>query len=144
MVMTFILTPRSHYNTITKPHARFLLSLMEGLYIDFPSHMIESIIDCYRDIATHDKLIFPSAIMHILTHLHILVPPIPHFYIMGATSKESIWRSVVQLATKQPWVDPFDAALANPTALSSRPSSSSTLSSSSRVVVSLADIMEQL
>ena len=48
MVMTFILTPRSHYNTITKPRARFILSLMEDLSIDFPSHMIESIIDCYR------------------------------------------------------------------------------------------------
>ena len=48
MVMTFILTPWSHYNTITEPHAHFLLSLMEGLSIDFPSHMIESIIDCYR------------------------------------------------------------------------------------------------
>ena len=48
MVMTFILTPWSHYNTITEPHAHFLLSLMKGLSIDFPSHMIESIIDCYR------------------------------------------------------------------------------------------------
>ena len=48
MVMTFILTPWSHYNTITEPHAHFLFSLMEGLSIDFPSHMIESIIDCYR------------------------------------------------------------------------------------------------
>ena len=27
MVMTFVLTPRSHYNTITKSRARFLLSL---------------------------------------------------------------------------------------------------------------------
>ena len=47
MVMTFVLTPRSHYNTITEPHARFLLSLLENLSIDFPSHMIESMIDCY-------------------------------------------------------------------------------------------------
>ena len=62
MVMTFVLTPRSHYNTIIKPRARFLLSLMEDLSIDFPSHMIESMIDCYRDTDTHDKLIFPSAI----------------------------------------------------------------------------------
>ena len=35
---------------------------MEGLFIDFPSHMIESIINFYHDMATHDKLIFPSAI----------------------------------------------------------------------------------
>ena len=47
MVMTFVLTPWSHYNTITEPHARFLLSLTEDLSIDFPSHMIESMIDIY-------------------------------------------------------------------------------------------------
>ena len=29
MVMTFILHPLSHYNSITEPHARFLLSLLE-------------------------------------------------------------------------------------------------------------------
>ena len=62
MVMTFVLTPRSHYNTITEPRARFLLSFMEDISRDFPSHMIESMIDCYRDTATRDKLIFPSAI----------------------------------------------------------------------------------
>ena len=71
------------------------LSLMEGLSIDFPSHMIESIIDCYRDMTTRDKLIFPMAITRILTHLHITIPPSPLFYVMGAISKESIWRSVV-------------------------------------------------
>ena len=38
MVMTFVHTPWSHYNTITEPHAQFLLSLMEDLSIDFPSH----------------------------------------------------------------------------------------------------------
>ena len=36
MVMTFTLTPLSHYNSITKPRARFLLSLLEDLFIDFP------------------------------------------------------------------------------------------------------------
>ena len=40
MVMTFALYPSSHYNSITKPRARFLLSLLEGLTIDFPSHVI--------------------------------------------------------------------------------------------------------
>ena len=60
--MTFVLTPRSHYNTITEPHARFHFSLMEGLSIEFPSHMIESIIDCYHDMAKCDKLIFSLAI----------------------------------------------------------------------------------
>ena len=47
MVTTFVLTPRSHYNTIIKPRACFLLSLMEDLFIDFPSYMIESIIEVY-------------------------------------------------------------------------------------------------
>jgi len=45
MVMTFVLTPRSHYNTITEPQTHFLLSLLEDLFIDFPSHMIKSMID---------------------------------------------------------------------------------------------------
>ena len=62
MVMTFTLTPRFHYNSITKPRARFLLFLMVDLSIDFPSHFITSIIDVYQDTATRDKLIFPSAI----------------------------------------------------------------------------------
>ena len=62
MVMTFILHPLSHYNSITEPHARFLLSLLEHLTIDFHSHFILFILDVYRDTATYDKLIFPSAI----------------------------------------------------------------------------------
>ena len=45
MVMTFVLIPQSHYNTITEPRANFLLSLMEDLSMDFLSHMIVSIID---------------------------------------------------------------------------------------------------
>ena len=47
MVMAFVLTPRLYYNTITKPHTRFLLSLIEDFSIDFPSHMIESMVDIY-------------------------------------------------------------------------------------------------
>ena len=70
MVMTFILTPLSHYNSITKPRARFLLSLLEDLFIDFSSHLITSIIDVYQDTATFDKLIFPLAITWILRLSH--------------------------------------------------------------------------
>ena len=66
MVMTFVLHPLSHYNSIIEPRARFLLSLLEYLTIDFLSHFIFSIIDVYRDMTTRDKLIFPSAITHIL------------------------------------------------------------------------------
>ena len=61
MVMTFVLHPLSHYNSITKPHARFLSSLLEHLTIDFLSHFILSIIDVHLDAASRDKLIFPSA-----------------------------------------------------------------------------------
>ena len=74
MVMTFVLHPLSHYNSITELHARFLLSLLEHLIIDFPSHFILSIIDVFRDTATRDKLIFPSVIMWILCHFSIHFP----------------------------------------------------------------------
>ena len=47
MVMTFTLTPLSHYNSITKPHARFLLSLLKDLSIDFPSHLITFVLNVY-------------------------------------------------------------------------------------------------
>ena len=142
IVMTFVLTSQSYYNTITEPRAHFFLSLLEGLSIDFPSHMIESIIDNYRDTVTRDKLIFLSAIMHSLIHIHVTISLTPHFYVMGAISKESIRWSAAQLATKRLHVEPTDAAPANPVALFSRPSSTSAPSSLSRVAVSLADIME--
>ena len=38
MVMTFVLHPLSHYNSITEPRAQFLLFLLEHFTIDFPSH----------------------------------------------------------------------------------------------------------
>ena len=84
MVMTFVLHPLSHYNSITEPHARFLLSLLERLTIDFPSHFILSIIDVHLDSASRDKLIFPSAITRILCHFFIPFPSSDHFTIMYA------------------------------------------------------------
>ena len=66
---------------------------MEDLSIDFPSHMIESMIDCYQDTATCDKLIFPSAITRILSYVHVTIPISSPFYVMGVISEESIWRS---------------------------------------------------
>ena len=110
---------------------------MEDVSIDFPSHMIESIIEVYRDTTTCDMLIFISAITCILTHMHVTIPPSPLFYVMGAISKESIWKSVVDLAVKQPRMETMDAA---PTL---QPSSSS-IPSSSRADVSFVDIMNQL
>ena len=77
MVMTFVLHPLSHYNSITEPCARFFfLSLIERITIDFPSHFILSLIDVYRDTATHNKLISPSAIMRILYHASVSYPEI--------------------------------------------------------------------
>ena len=54
MVMTFVLYPLSHYNSITEPRAQFLLSLLKHLTIDFPSHFILSIIDVHLDSASRD------------------------------------------------------------------------------------------
>ena len=84
MVMTLIFHPLSHYNSITEPRARFLLSLLEGLTIDFPSHFILSLIDVYKDTATRDKLIFPSAITRILRHFSVSYPESTHFSPMCA------------------------------------------------------------
>ena len=47
MMMTFVLYPLSHYNSITESRARFLLFLLEHLTIDFPSHFILSLIDVF-------------------------------------------------------------------------------------------------
>ena len=71
MVMTFVLHFLSHYKSITEPRARFLLSLLEHRTIDFSSHFILSIIDV--DLASCDKLIFPSTIARILRHFFILL-----------------------------------------------------------------------
>ena len=53
MVMNFVLYPLSHYNSITESRARFLLSLLEHLAIDFPSHFIVSLIDVFQDSVSH-------------------------------------------------------------------------------------------
>ena len=74
MVLTFVLHPLSHYNSITEPHARLLLSLIEDLSIDFPSHFILFLIDVYKDMATRDKFIFPSAITRSFAIILLLNP----------------------------------------------------------------------
>ena len=139
MVITFVLTPWSHYNTIIEPRARFLLSLMEDLSVDFPSHMIKSMIDIYRDI-TRDKFIFPSTITCILAHVHVTISFSTPFYAMGAISKESIQKSDAQLAAKWPRVE---STLTN-VAPTSKPSSSFAPPSSFGAGFSLATIMDQL
>ena len=93
MVMTFVLHPLSHYNTIIEPRTRFLLSLIEGHTIEFPSHFIISLIDVYRDTTTRDKLIFPSAITRLLRHFSISYPKSPHFSFMCAINVATFKRS---------------------------------------------------
>ena len=80
MVITFVLHPLSHYNSITEPRARFLLSFLKELSIDFLSHFILSLINVYRDTVTRDKLIFPSAIRQILRHFFCLLSQVSSFY----------------------------------------------------------------
>ena len=96
MVMTFILHLLSHYNSITKPRAQFLLSLLEHLTIDFPSHFILSILDVYRDTAACDKLIFPLAVMRILYHFSIPFPSFDYFPVMCAIDYAIVKRSEAQ------------------------------------------------
>ena len=95
MVMTFVLHPFSHYNSITEPRARFLLSLLKHLTIDFPSYFILSIIDVYRDTASRDKLIFPSAITRIIHHFSVPFPASDHFHVMCAIDTATVKQSEV-------------------------------------------------
>ena len=122
MVITFVLYILSHYNSITESRDRFLLSLLEGLTIDFPSHFILSLIDVYKDTTTRDKLIFPSAITQILRHASISYLESTHFTIMGAISGASIRQSEAQLQSKRPWIEmatPLTRSTPSTSALSS-------------------------
>ena len=134
MAMTFVLHPLSHYYSITEPRARFLLSFLEHLTIDFPSHFILPIIDVHRHTTTHDKLIFPSAIMRILRHFSIPFPVSVHFHVMCAIDTATIKWSEVQLLLRR------SRSAAPPTP--SAPSTSA--SSSSAGGVTLNAIMVQL
>ena len=100
MVMKFVLHPLSHYNSITKPRTHFLLSLIDDLTIDFPSYFILSLMDIYRDTATHDKLIFPSVITRIIHHASVSYPEFAYFTIMGAINVVFVRWSEAQLQLK--------------------------------------------
>ena len=100
MVMTFVLHPLSHYNSITKPRARFLLSLLEHLTINFSSHFILSIIDVHLDSASRYKLIFPSAITRILRHFSVPFPSSYHFSIMCAIDYATVKHSEAQFRSR--------------------------------------------
>ena len=134
--MTFVLHPLSHYNSITKPRAWFLLSFLERLTIDFPSYFILSLIDVYKDMATRDKLIFPSAITRILCHFSVSYPESPHFSVMCAINVAIVRRSEAQLRLKLPWIE-----TATPPASSA---TSTSAPSSSAGGVTLEVVMTQL
>ena len=100
MVMTFVLHPLSHYNSITESHARFLLSLLKHLTINFPSHFILSIIDVHLDSMSCDKLIFPSTITRILRHFFVPFPSSNHFTVMCAIDYATIKHSEAQFRSR--------------------------------------------
>ena len=105
MVMTFVLYPLSHYYSITEPHARFLLSLLQELTINFPFHFILSLIDICKDTATRNKLIFSSAISWILRRAFVSYPKSSHFSMMCAIDTAIVRRSEAQLRTKWPRIE---------------------------------------
>ena len=105
MVMTFILHPLSHYNTITEPCARFLLSLLKDISIDFLSHFILSLIDVYRDTVTRDLLIFSSAITRILYHFSVSFAVSTPFSVMGAIDRATVRQSEAQLRPRRPRIE---------------------------------------
>ena len=111
--MTFILHPLSHYNSITKPHAQFLLSLLEDIFIDFPSHFILSLIDVYKDTTTRDKLIFPSAITRLLGHFSVSFPESPHFTVMSVIDTAIVQQSEAQLRLRWPWTEATNPLASN-------------------------------
>ena len=100
-VMTFVLHPLSHYNSITKPHARFLLSLPKHLTIDFPSHFILSIVNVHLDSSSRDKLIFLAAITRILRHFSVPFPSSDHFTVICAIDYATIKCSKAQFWSRQ-------------------------------------------
>ena len=132
--MTFVLHPLSHYNSITEPRDRFLLSLIKHLNINFPSHFILSITDMYKDSTTRDKLIFPSAITRILRHISVPFLVSDHFSYIGATNAATVKQSMAQFWSRR------SRSAAPPT---SSVTSTSTPSSSTSSVT-LEDIMAQL
>ena len=138
MVMTFVLHPLSHYNSITEPRARFLLSLLKHLTINFPSHFILSIIDVHLDSVSHDKLIFPSVIMRILRHFSVPFPSFDHFSIMCVIDYATVKHSEAQFRS---WQTNSAAPSFRSAPFRSTPSAPAPSSSSD---VSLGDIMVQL
>ena len=116
-----------------------MLSLLEHLTIDFPSHFILSLIDVYRDTATHDKLIFPLAITQILCYFSVLFPSSDHFSVMCDINVATVKRSEAQFRSWQ-----LDSAVPLSRLAPSRFAPSIFAPFSSLSDVSLGDIMAWL
>ena len=101
MVMTFVLYPFSHYNSIMESRARFLLSFLEHLIINFPANFILSLIDVFQDLASHDKLIFPFTITRILRHFSVPSLTSDPFTFMCAIDATIVKRSEAQFRSRQ-------------------------------------------
>ena len=138
MVMIFVLHPLSYYNSITKPRARFSLSFLKHLTIDFPSHFILSIIDVHLDSASHDKLIFSSTVTRILRHFSVPFPSSDHFTVICAIDYATVKHSEAQFQSRQ--TDSVAPSYCS-TPSRSTPSASTPFSSSD---MSLGDVMAQL
>ena len=123
IVMTFIFHPLPRYNSITESRAQFLLSLLEDIFIDFPSQFILSLIDVYRDTATCDKLIFPSAITWLLCHFSVSFLVSPYFSVMGTIDAATVRQNEAQLRPRWPQTQTI-APLASTVPSTSAPSSS--------------------
>ena len=134
-----IFHPFSHYNSITEPHARFLLSLLEHLTIDFTSHFILSIINVHLDSVSRDKLIFFSAITRILRHFSIPFPLSDHFSFMCAIDATTVNRSEAQFRSRQ-----SDSAAPPSRSTPSHSTPSTSAPSSAMGDMTLGDIMAQL
>ena len=139
MVMTFVLYPVSYYNSVTEPHARFLLSLLKHLTIDFLSHFILSIIDVPLNAASRDKLIYPSIITRILRHFSVPFPPSDHFTVMCAIDYATVKHSEAQFRLLQ-----SDLAAPPSHSAPSHSAPSKSAPSFSSGDVTLGDIMVQL
>ena len=138
MVMTFVLHPLSHYNSIIEPRARFLFSLLKHPTIDFPFHFILSIIYVHLDSPSRDKFIFPSPLTRILRHFSVPCPSSDHFTVICAIDYATVKRSEVQFRS---WQSDSAAPSSRSAPSRSAPSASAPSSSSD---VSLGDGMAQL
>ena len=116
-----------------------MFSLLEHLTIDFPSHFILSILDVYRDMATRDKLIFPSAITWILCHFSVPFPSSDQFLVMCAINYATVKRSEAQFRSRQ-----LDSTIPPSCLAPSKSAPSTSAPSSSSSDMSLGYVMAQL